>query len=123
MGGRGHRDYFAETMAWAPGTEPGIEYARFLMDEDDTGSPLVVLSRFEPGVVVEPHTHATNYFEYVVSGEQTVGKTTFRAGDVRFAKAGFGYGPIVIGPEGCTVGSVFQQATGAMTVPVGAARS
>ena len=97
-------------------------YARFLMDEDDTISPLVILTKFEPGEVVDPHTHGTNYFEYVVEGEQTVGKTRFGPGDVRFAKAGTGYGPIVVGPEGCTVVIVFQEATGANTIPLGKAQ-
>jgi anti-sigma factor ChrR (cupin superfamily) len=92
------------------------------MDEDDTSSPLVILTKFSPGEVVDPHTHGTNYFEYVVEGEQTVGKTRFGAGDVRFAKAGTGYGPIVIGPQGCTVVIVFQEATGANTIPLGKAR-
>ena len=79
----------------------------------------MILSRFEPGETVEPHTHGANYAEYVIAGEQTVGKTTFRTGDIRIAKAGAGYGPIVIGPEGCTVLIVFQQASGAMMQPVG----
>ena len=123
MAGRGHRDIFAKDIEWGQGTGPGVQYARFLMDEDDTTSPLVILTNFAPGEVVEPHTHGTNYFEYVVSGEQTVGKTRFGPGDVRFAKAGTGYGPIVIGPEGCSVVIVFQDATGANTIPLGKAKA
>lgn len=123
MAGRGHRDIFAKDIEWGQGTGPGIRYARFLMDEDDTSSPLVILTKFAAGEVVEPHTHGTNYFEYVVEGEQTVGKTRFGPGDVRFAKAGTGYGPIVIGPQGCTVVIVFQEATGANTIPLGKARA
>jgi anti-sigma factor ChrR (cupin superfamily) len=122
MAGRNHRDIFADDIEWAEGGSPGIRYARFLFDEDDASSPLMILSKFEPGEVVEPHTHGANYAEYVIAGEQTVGKTTFRAGDIRLAKAGAGYGPILIGPEGCTVLIVFQHATGAMTLPVGKAR-
>ena len=122
MPGRGHRDIFAKDIAWGQGTGPGVSYARFLMDEDDTSSPLVILTKFSPGEVVDPHTHGTNYFEYVVEGEQTVGKTRFGPGDVRFAKGGTGYGPIVIGPQGCTVVIVFQEATGANTIPLGKAR-
>ena len=93
------------------------------MDEDDASGPLVILTKFEAGEVVEPHTHGTNYFEYVIEGEQTVGKTRFGPGDVRFAKAGTGYGPIQIGPEGCSVLIVFQEAPGANTIPLGRARS
>lgn len=122
MAGRGHRDIFAKDIVWAQGTGPGVSYARFLMDEDDTSSPLVILTKFAPGEVVDPHTHGTNYFEYVVEGEQTVGKTRFGPGDVRFATAGAGYGPIVIGPEGCTVVIVFQEATGANTIALGKAK-
>ncbi len=122
MAGRGHRDIFAKDIAWGLGSSPGVSYARFLMDEDDGSSPLVILTKFSPGEVVDPHTHGTNYFEYVVEGEQTVGKTRFGPGDVRFAKAGTGYGPIVIGPQGCTVVIVFQDATGANTIPLGKAR-
>lgn len=122
MAGRGHRDIFAADIEWGKGSSDGIQYARFLMDEDDTSSPLIILSKFEPGEVVEPHTHGANYFEYVIDGEQTVGKVTFRAGDIRFAKAGTGYGPIRIGAEGCTVLIVFQEATGANTIPLGRAR-
>ena len=123
MAGRNHRDIFAADIEWGKGTSEGIDYARFLMDEDDSSSPLVVLSRFAPGEVVEPHTHGTNYFEYVIEGEQTVGKVKFGPGDIRFAKAGAGYGPIKVGPEGCTVIIVFQEATGAMTLPVGKAKA
>jgi anti-sigma factor ChrR (cupin superfamily) len=122
MAGRGHRDFFADAIDWAPGTDPGVTYARFLMDEDNVKSPLIILSKFEPGSRVEPHTHMTNYAEYIIEGEQTVGKTVFRKGDVRLAKGGAGYGPIVVGPEGCSVIIMFQEATGAMTVPLGKAK-
>lgn len=121
MTGRGHRDFFAEDIEWAEGTSPGTLYSRFLMDEGDPTSPLVILTKFEPGETVEPHTHASNYFEYVIEGQQTVGKTVFRKGDVRLVSGGTGYGPITIGPEGCTVIIVFQNATGALMEPKGAA--
>lgn len=122
MAGRGHRDIFADEIDWQEGSSPGIRYARYLMDEDDPTKPLVILSTFAPGEVVEPHTHGANYFEYVLEGEQTVGKIRFGKGDIRFARAGAGYGPITIGPEGCTVLIVFQEATGANTIPLGKAR-
>ena len=123
MPSRGHRDIFARDITWHPGNGPGIHYARFLMDEGDTASPLVILTRFDPGAHVEPHSHGTNYCEYVIEGEQTVGKVTFGKGDMRFAKAGAGYGPITIGPDGCTVMIVFQNAAGANTVAVGKAKA
>ncbi|MGE4306349.1 MAG: cupin domain-containing protein [Novosphingobium sp.] len=119
MATRGHRDIFAEDMAWQEGESSGIRYARFLLEEGKGASPMVILSRFEPGEVVGAHTHDTNYFEYVIEGEQTVGKVTFSKGDVRLVTAGTGYGPIVVGPQGCKVLIVFQEAARAMTIPKG----
>lgn len=122
MSGGGHKDIFAADVPWSPGSSPGVQYARFLLDEANAAaSPMVILSKFEPGEVVDPHTHGCNYLEYVIEGEQTVGKATFRAGDVRWASGGTGYGPIKVGPEGCTVLIVFQEAAKANAIPFGKA--
>ena len=124
MTGRGHRDIFAKDIAWGEGASPGIRYARFLLDEDKAAeSPMVILSTFAPGEVVEPHSHGCNYLEYIIEGSQRVGKVNFEAGDVRWAKGGTGYGPITVGPEGCTVLIVFQEAGLANTIPMGKARA
>lgn len=123
MAGRGHKDIFAKDIEWGRGTSDGIQYARFLLDEENAAqSPMVILSKFEPGAEVEPHTHGCNYFEYIIEGSQMVGKTNFEKGDVRWAAGGTGYGPIKVGPEGCTVLIVFQEAQGGMTIPLGKAK-
>ena len=88
MSGRGHEDIFAADIEWRPGQDPGIEYARFPVDRANAAGPVVILSKFDPGARVGTHTHDTNYFEYILAGEQTVGKTLFRTGDVRLARAG-----------------------------------
>jgi anti-sigma factor ChrR (cupin superfamily) len=118
MSARGHSDTFAADIVWRPGQDPGVTYARFPLDAENPEAPMVILSRFEPGARVEAHTHDTNYFEYIIEGEQTVGKTTFAKGDVRQVTAGTGYGPIVVGPDGCTVLIVFQEAARSITVPM-----
>jgi len=115
---RGHLDTFAADIEWMPGQDAGVTYARFPLEPGNPGGPMVILSRFEPGATVAAHTHDTNYFEYVISGEQTVGKTIFRSGDVRQVTSGTGYGPIKIGPEGCTVLIVFQEANRSIMVPM-----
>lgn len=71
---KSHRDIFAKDITWGRGGSDGIQYARFLMDEDDKSSPLIILSKFEAGEVVEPHTHGTNYFEYVIEGRHSLGQ-------------------------------------------------
>jgi len=114
VSGTGHQHIFASDIAWRDGSD-GVQYAAFATDAENPSAPLIVLSKFEPGSSVAPHTHAANYFEYIIEGEQTVGKVTFRAGDVRMVEGGTGYGPIRVGPQGCTVLIMFQSASGAMT--------
>ncbi|TAK99461.1 MAG: hypothetical protein EPO08_16420 [Rhodospirillaceae bacterium] len=111
-----HKDIFASDIQWREGSGEGITYARFLTDDTKPSSPAIVLSKFEPGVVVDAHTHDTNYFEYIIAGEQTVGKVTFGIGDVRLVTGGTGYGPIKVGPQGCTVLIVFENGSGAAPV-------
>jgi anti-sigma factor ChrR (cupin superfamily) len=110
-----HQDIAATEVEWRDGTDPAIRYARFRMDEANPSSPSIILSKFGPGATVAPHTHGTNYFEYIIEGEQTVGKTKFGPGDVRIVKGGTGYGPIKVGPNGCTVLIVFENGAGAAT--------
>lgn len=120
MAGRGHKDFFAEDIEWTR-AGVGVRYAQFLLDEYDASSAAVILSKFEPGELVDPHTHGCNYLEYVVQGSQRVGKVDFKAGDVRWVAAGTGYGPIKVGPDGCTVLIVFQDAAKSLPVLLGKA--
>ena len=115
MTARGHTDILAAEIAWNPGSGDGIEYAGFRLDEGNPQSPRVILTRFAPGATVPAHTHDTNYFEYIIEGEQTVGKKRFGKGDVRLITSGTGYGPIVVGPEGCVVLIVFADGSRSMT--------
>jgi anti-sigma factor ChrR (cupin superfamily) len=122
MTARGHKDVFADDIAWAEGTAPGVQFARFLLDEENrTTSTMVILSKFAPGAEVEPHTHGCNYLEYIIEGSQRVGKVNFKAGDVRWAAGGTGYGPIKVGPDGCTVIIVFAEAAKGIAIPLGKA--
>lgn len=59
-----HLDIFASDIDWQKGSDEGIRYSRFMLDDHNVSSPLVIVSEFEPGVEVEPHTHDANYLEY-----------------------------------------------------------
>ncbi len=115
MSGKGHRDIAAADVEWLKGTGDGIRYARFPLDESNPHAPNVILTIFNAGAEVPPHTHDCNYFEYIIEGSQTVGKTIFRKGDVRLVKGGTGYGPIKVGSDGCTVLIVFEDGSRSMT--------
>jgi anti-sigma factor ChrR (cupin superfamily) len=114
MSDRGHRDISAAEVDWHDGSGEGIRFAHFPLDEVNAHAPTVILTTFGPGTEVPPHTHDTNYFEYIIEGEQSVGKRTFAKGDVRLVKGGTGYGPIKVGPKGCTVLIVFEDGSRAM---------
>ena len=115
MSAKGHRDIAASDIDWRTGSVPGVEYVSFRVNEEKASSPSIVLSKFAPGAEVEPHTHDSNYFEYIIEGDQTVGKVRFGAGDVRLVNGGTGYGPIKVGPHGCTVLIVFEDGARAAT--------
>jgi anti-sigma factor ChrR (cupin superfamily) len=115
MSDRSHRFTYAADIEWRPGGDDGIHYARFPMDDANPSAPTIILAKFDPGVRVQAHTHDSNYFEYIIEGEQAVGKQTFRKGDIRLVKGGAGYGPIVVGPDGCTVLIVFEDGSRSMT--------
>lgn len=115
MSGRNHRDIFAKDVEWGSARDGMISYATFVMDPDDSHAPHVLISKFAPGTRIPPHTHGSNYFEYVMAGGQMVGKQHYGVGDVRLVKAGTGYGPIVVDAEGLTALIVFQDGSGSMT--------
>jgi len=111
-----HKNVFAEEIAWNT-DQQGVRFAQFALAEDcSTDPPAVVLAEFAPGEQVPAHTHACNYLEYIVAGSQVVGKVEFKAGDVRWAAACTGYGPIRVGPDGCKVLIVFQSVS--KTAPI-----
>jgi anti-sigma factor ChrR (cupin superfamily) len=103
MSSKSHRDIPAAEIEWRPGASSGVRYARFPLDEANPRAP------------VPAHTHGCNYFEYIIEGEQAVGKVRFRKGDVRLVTGGTGYGPIKVGPEGCTVLIVFEDGSRSVT--------
>ena len=57
-------------------------------------------SYYPPGWEVQPHTHACDYMEIILEGSQKVTGKWHHAGDVRIARAGTVYGPLIAGPEG-----------------------
>lgn len=121
MTSKRHEDVFARDMNWIDSGQ-GAQFVRFSLDDANAEStPQVVIARFDPDERVIPHTHRCNYLEYIVSGSQKVGKTWFEAGDVRRVSASTGYGPILIGPDGCTVLIVFQEGGKSAPIPLGSA--
>jgi hypothetical protein len=87
----------------------GAKATRFVIaaDQDDKAAPVVFRVDFPPNCHVAPHTHDTDYCEIILSGSQQVTRKWHHAGDVRIVQAGTAYGPLVAGPEGCSVLAIF----------------
>ncbi len=64
---------------------------------------LVIYARYDPGMVVERHGHASDHFVFVVAGEVTVGERICSAGTHITLEQGAVFGPIIAGPEGATL--------------------
>jgi nucleoside-diphosphate-sugar epimerase len=77
-------------------------------DEDDPGSPVVLMMEFPPDAQLAVHSHETDYAEVIVAGTQYVGRRLHQAGDVRVVKAGTAYGPLQAGPDGAKVLAIFR---------------
>lgn len=98
-----------EAQADVPTATGPQEKARFAIGpEDDADAPVVHRVRFAPHHRVEPHTHPTDYAEILLEGTQQIGRTWYGPGDIRVVRANTPYGPLVAGPEGCTVLIIFR---------------
>ncbi|MBL7491849.1 hypothetical protein I6A60_39540 [Frankia sp. AgB1.9] len=64
---------------------------------------MVIYARYDPGMVVERHGHASDHFVYVVAGEVLVGDRPCPAGTHLTLEHGAQFGPLVAGPEGATL--------------------
>ena len=64
---------------------------------------LVVYARYDPGMVVERHGHASDHFVFVVAGELTIGERICSPGTHITLEHGAVFGPLIAGPEGCTL--------------------
>jgi hypothetical protein len=69
---------------------------------------LVVYARYDPGMVVERHGHASDHFVFVVGGELTVGDRICSPGTHITLEEGAAFGPLVAGPEGAVLYEIMQ---------------
>jgi hypothetical protein len=82
-------------------SEPDRRFWLFGIGEPGTeGMPTVIRAFFPAGTREEVHTHACDYCEIILEGTQQVTGKWYGPGDVRVAKGGTSYGPLIAGPEG-----------------------
>lgn len=65
-----------------------------------TRERMVVWGRYDPGVVIERHGHASDHLVLVTEGELTVGDRVCGPGTLLVLEQGAVFGPLIAGPEG-----------------------
>jgi hypothetical protein len=61
---------------------------------------MVVLGRYDAGVIVERHGHASDHLVYVLEGDLVVGDRPCPAGTLIVLEVGAAFGPLVAGAQG-----------------------
>jgi hypothetical protein len=90
---------WTEVIAQMHGDERRSVHEKFL---EWTGQRMVVLGRYDPGIVLERHGHSSDHVIYVLEGELTVGEHQCPKGTLIVLEEGAAFGPLIAHPtEGC----------------------
>jgi hypothetical protein len=65
-----------------------------------TATRVLILTEYDPGLVLEEHGHKSDHMIYVIKGSMTIGGVECRPGSMVLLEHGATFGPIVAGPEG-----------------------
>jgi quercetin dioxygenase-like cupin family protein len=93
-----------EPGEWKHDPVQKLSYVSLPMGEDESGAAgTVLIVKYEPGSIVAPHYHHSDYCSVVVEGSIEVTRRNHETGSIRIVNAGTVYGPLVAGPEGATL--------------------
>jgi anti-sigma factor ChrR (cupin superfamily) len=87
----------------------GVVSAHFVVGEpDDPNAPVVMKTFYPPEKKVDAHTHECTFAHVIVDGSLTDGDAEFGAGDIRIGTPGVVHGPLVAGPMGVNLFTIFR---------------
>ena len=94
--------YSTDGVPWIPNPVlPTGELQLLANSEGANGRPYVFLVRFPPNETRIAHSHHADVLYIFTEGSNIVpGEGTYRAGEIRWVRAGHVYGPETTGPEG-----------------------
>jgi quercetin dioxygenase-like cupin family protein len=69
---------------------------------------VVVHTRYDPGLVIEKHSHCADEVIYVLEGELRVGERRCPAGTALVLERGTPFGPVIAGERGAVLFEVFS---------------
>lgn len=73
---------------------------------------VVVYTRYDPGLVIEKHSHLANEVIFVIEGELIIDGRVCPAGTSLVLEKGTPFGPVVAGPQGTVLFECFDGETG-----------
>ena len=87
--------------------EGSLQYVMERIGQIPDGGTGVLTVRYDPNCEIGVHYHGCDYCSIVVEGSITISEVTHKAGSMRFVKTETVYGPLIAGPEGCTMIDIF----------------
>lgn len=88
-----------EVVAQLHGDRRASVHIKFL---EWTPERFVAHTRYDPGLVLERHGHASDHILFILEGELTIGDRVCGPGTLVVLERGATFGPLVAGPEGVT---------------------
>ena len=87
--------------------QDSLQYVMERIGQNPENGTGVLVVRYDPNAVIGVHYHQCDYCSVVVEGSIEISHIKHETGSMRFVKAGTVYGPLVAGPEGCTMIDIF----------------
>jgi hypothetical protein len=109
-GPKGQRRFTWDDPGWTEGNSGQGRFTCFPLGDADHG-PLIVVIEYAPDLRIGVHHHTSDYCSMVIKGEIEVTRKRETVGSMRLVRGGTAYGPLVVGPEGCTVVEFFEDRT------------
>lgn len=60
-------------------------------------------TRYDPGLILARHSHKSQFTVFIIDGEVEVGGRSCPAGTLIMVEKDVAFGPLIAGPEGCTL--------------------
>lgn len=73
---------------------------------------VIAYTRYDPGLVIEKHSHLANEVIYILEGELIVDDRVCTAGTTLVLEKGTPFGPLTAGPGGTVLFEIFDGETG-----------
>src|SRR5262245_280843 len=97
-----------EWLEVRPQVRAGQRAAGHLRIIERSAARVVAHTRYDPGLVIEKHSHLADEVIYVLEGELRVGERLCTAGTSLVLERGTPFGPVIAGPRGAVLFEVFN---------------